>query len=164
MNKIILFESIRALKERSNLWVLIFYRVLLIVYVIVLAVAFVPQVQSTMMKKFHPGVLPFGQWAICQFLPSMYNFKNEMIISQRSLPLNFKGPIDQGALKFSVNHYPLRMIYFSNVRKAVYQHLPMYIYLRNAYRGREIISSYLIEKSSMGGYPVLLNVYEYVDQ
>lgn len=156
----ILIESLKTLKRTSNKSVSWLYGVLLIVYLMAIGVRFMDPIQSMAMKKFHLGVLPFGQWAVCQFLPSMYNFKNEIVISSRLLPGEFSQPLTNDAAKFSVNHYPMRIIYFSNVRESLYRYLPVYVYLRNVYRGREIVSSYLIEINQNGAYPILLNTDE----
>lgn len=158
----VLSQSIEALRRQRNFGVFFFYFVLLFFYGWALAVAVVPKVQSMIMKKFHPGTMSFGQWAACQFLPSMYSFKNEIIISPQVLPGDFQDPLPKDALKFAVNHYPLRIIYFSNVREVVYSNLPVYVYLRNSYRGRAIVSSYIIERTVVGADPILRNLYERV--
>ena len=156
----ILLESLRALKQNSNKSVACFYFVLVLAYVVVISVMLFGPVQSMMMKKFHLGSLPFGQWVMCQFLPSMYSFKNEIIISRRQMFMDFDQPLFKDSVRFSVNHYPMRVIYFSNVRQSFFAQLPLYVYLRNAYRDREIVSSYYIESNKAGAYPVRLNMHE----
>ncbi|MBL8014455.1 MAG: hypothetical protein JNN05_11470 [Candidatus Omnitrophica bacterium] len=156
----ILSESLKALKQNGNKSVGLFYSVLLLSYLTLVSVIFFGPVQSMMMKKFHPGVLPFGQWAMCQFLPSMYSFKNEIIVSPRLLPTDFNQTPGSDSARYSVNHYPMRIIYFSNVRASFFPHLPVYVYLRNTYRGREVVSSYCIQKNQNGACPILLNMHE----
>jgi hypothetical protein len=159
-----LIESIKALKIRFKLVVVMFYSILLGLYIIVGGVNFCSFMQSMSMKKFHLGVHPFGRWAMCQFFPSMYSFHNEILISPRLLPADFKTASSPELVRFTVNHYPMRMIYFTNERQDLTKHLPFYVYLRSRFRNKEMVSSYIIYGSKLLLKTRLLNFYERTDQ
>lgn len=155
-----ILESIRALKIKRSLSVMVLYSIFFALYFIVIGVNFSPSIQSVAMKKFHLGAHPFGRWALCQLFPSMYNFKNEILISPGILPSDFTGSMGMGLVRFTVNHYPMRMIYFTDDRANIMRHLPFYVYLRSRFRGNEMVSSYVISGSGRYFRIMMLNFYE----
>jgi len=157
-----LVTSLVLLNQKSHYSVNIFYIMLLFIFMIITSVNYFSPVQSLMMKKFHVGALPFNQWVLCQFVPSMYNFNNEIIISSRLLASDFNDSQSKDQFKCSVNHYPMRIIYYSHVRSSFFAQMPFYVYLRSSYGSRQIVSVFRIESSPTGARPIRLNFYEHV--
>lgn len=156
-----LIESLKSLKKHFRWSVVLFYSILLSLYLIVAGVNFFSCMQSLAMKKFHLGAHPYGRWAMCQFFPSMYSFQNEILISPRLLTDAFQGRSGPDLVRITVNHYPMRMIYFSNDRVNIARHIPVYVYLRSRFRNKEMVSSYVIFGSNQFLRTRLLNFYEH---
>ena len=153
-------RSLRLLRKNPERLTVMFYAVLLGMIICVVSINFVPAMQMQAMRKFHYIPRPFAQWAFWQFLPSMYNFHNEILISPRLLTSDFQVPVGKDVLRFSVNHYPFRLIPFTLSRSQVFVRMPVYVYTRSKFRGRSITSSYGV---SLLGYSInvmLLNAYE----
>ncbi len=161
MWEIPLVESLKILFKKGNRSLSCLYGILLILLLFIVSINFVSSTRSLIMRKFHPGAQSFGRWALCQLVPSMYNFKNEILISPQSLPLDFRGHVSLDLVRFTVNHYPMRMIYFNNSRLPCAGHSPYYVYLRSKFRGHELISSYVVQISKQYTYITKLNFYEY---
>lgn len=155
-----LVDSLELLFKRKERAVLIFYGILFVMMSTIAVASFSPGLQKTAMRKFHFVPRPFIQWAAAQFFPSMYNFCNEILISPRMLPSGFESPKSSDQVMFTVNHYPLRVLYFSLVRKDVFAHMPVYVYTRTLYRRQEINSSYMVVPLDGAIHIMLLNAYE----
>lgn len=105
--KITLFEAVNLAVKQKSVDVLSFFAVLTLVALFLLSMPFSSGVQILLMKKMHLRSDSFLQWSALQFVPSMYNFNNTILIE----PEGFTGQI---------NHYPLRVITY---RPAVRQSL-----------------------------------------
>ncbi len=138
-----------------------FYAVLLMLMLCLLSIHILPQMQKLAMRKFHYTPRPFYEWALWQFLPSMYNFHNEILISPRMLVSDFQSPVESDVLRLSVNHYPLRLIPFSLSRSQVFLRMPFYVYTRSVFRNQSIMSSYSVTVLGYAIYVTLLNAYEH---
>lgn len=123
-----------------------------LIFGISLFLAFLPfsrENQMLIMEKFHLRSPSFAQWSILQFVPSMYNFSNEVWLSPSPLS---KTAVDggeilpQGAQHFWMNHYPIRIIYFSlgHRRDLVKKGKPVYALVRSRFRGHELVTRYKI--------------------
>lgn len=160
MNRSPLFESLRLLSKNSDRGIVLFYAVLLFVFLLIAGINYSPSLQRMAMRKFHFVPRPFAQWALCQFFPSMYNFHNEILVSPRFLPSDYQGPLGDDLVRLTVNHYPLRMLYFVVPRTLTFSHAPFYAYVRTVYRQQEIVSSYIITASGKTIRLSLVNSYE----
>lgn len=138
-----------------------FYAVLLLLMICLASIHVLPQMQKMAMRKFHYMPRPFYEWAIWQFLPSMYNFHNEILISPRMLVSDFQFPVPDDVLRFSVNHYPFRMIPFGLARSQVFLRMPFYVYTRSVFRNQSIMSSYTVTLLGYAIHVTLLNAYEH---
>lgn len=152
------------LAKRSDRAVVLFYG-LFFVFIFTIALAnFSPFLQRTAMRKFHFLPRPFAEWALSQFFPSMYNFHNEVLFSPRLMPSDFRQPRERDQIIFTVNHYPLRMVYYSLLRQDIFRKLPVYVYTRTLFRGQEIVSSYIVTPVDSVIHIMLLNAYERFDR
>lgn len=143
-------------RPRGRLFTILFVCLLVFNATVLLCLPFSATIQSKVMEKFHLRFSSFGEWAVWQFVPSMYNFANEILISHRPVTsralASGKAWAPTQANRFSVNHYPLRYVTFSLTnRRLLRGQLPAYIYLRSRYRQTELISVYLLtsEKGAM---------------
>ena len=160
MNRSPLIESLRLLSKHSDRSVAFFYAVSLFVFLLLAGINYSPFLQRMAMRKFHFVPQPFAQWAICQFFPSMYNFHNEILVSPRVLPSDYQGALTGDLVRLTVNHYPLRMLYFVVPRAQIFLHAPFYAYVRTVYRQQEIVSSYMVTASHQTIRLSLVNSYE----
>jgi hypothetical protein len=164
MDQLPLIASLQLLAKRRDRAVVFFYGIFFVLVMTVAVVSFSPVLQRTAMRKFHFLPRPFAEWALTQFFPSMYNFHNEILLSSRLLPSDFREPRSPDQILFTVNHYPLRMIYFSLMREDVFRRMPVYVYTRTLYRGQEIVSSYMVAPLDRLIHIMLLNAYERFDR
>ena len=155
-----LIQSLKFLSFNPKRSVSIFYGVLFCIVLLCMSINFFPSAQKIAMRKFHLTLRPFSIWALWQFVPSMYNFHNELFVTTEPLPLSLKGRDGQEVLHFSVNHYPLRMIYFTSSRRSAFMSPSLYLYLRSVYRQEEITTSYLIQTRLRPATIIFLNSYE----
>ena len=118
-----------------------------VIYLLLMAKAVCPYLQNLFMAQFHlryQDQKDFPKWAALQFIPSMYNFSNEIWYSNRliegGIPI-----VDDGILHLWFNHYPLRFVSFANYRDLFFaggrEH---FIYLRSCYRGQCLNTKYEI--------------------
>lgn len=156
-----LVHSWRLLRKNPERRTIVFYAVLLMLTICVASIHVVPGMQKLAMKKFHYMPRPFYEWALWQFLPSMYNFHNEILISPRMLVSDFQLPVAGDVLRYSVNHYPLRLIPFSLSRSQVFLRMPFYVYTRSVFRNHTIMSSYSVTLLGYAIHVTLLNAYEH---
>ena len=139
------FSSIFQCK--NNKGTLAFYILILFVYVILIGKAFCPSIQRLFMAQYHlryDNSKDFPRWAALQFIPSMYNFSNELWYSDQRIEEMSKlsGP---GVHHRWINHYPLRFVSFGLYRELFFagarEH---FIYLRSCYRGECLMTNYRI--------------------
>ncbi len=123
-----------------------FYCFVLAVWLLLLSFPMNPLLQRMMMAKFHLRFKFFPSWMVSQLIPSMYNFDNEVWISDQlfskdSKTMNTSFP--SGVTHLWVNHYPLRLIFFNLQRNRLrLQQKDIYIYLRSSYRDTSLYSVY----------------------
>lgn len=133
----------------------VFYALLGVVAAVLAAVPFSPAVQRMIMAKFHWRGPSFAQWALLQFVPSMYNFSNEIWVTQDPVDVVTAAdtPPASALLYQRVNHFPLRMITFRpEVRESFAQSGQHFnVVLRSRYRDTTLISVY-----EMDSYPPAL--------
>ncbi|GEM_PF-6356545 len=156
-------KSIKFLSSCPQRSTSIFYGALFLVFCVLIGVGLCPDIQKTMMRKFHFMPRPFVQWAMLQFVPSMYNFKNDFFESLQPLPIDARMEDRPEVQHFTVNHYPLRMVYFYYSRQTFVFPKPVYVYIRTTFRKQEITTSYMMVSSSKGIQIYFLNAYEYSD-
>jgi hypothetical protein len=155
---------LQRLDPNKDKGAVVFYAALLAVFIFISCLPFSSALQKTAMAKFHLTVKPFGRWALLQFVPAMYNFQNEVYWSFTPLAELSDPALSGMSTHLSVNHYPLRMIYFRMNRQAVIYDRPVYIYLRSLYRGRQLITSYLLLTTPRQVRVQLLNTYERLER
>ncbi len=160
MNRSPLIESLSLLLKHFDRGVVLFYSMLLAIFLLLAGINYSPYLQKMAMRKFHFVSQPFAQWALCQFFPSMYSFQNEILISQYVLPSDYQGSLTGDSVRLTVNHYPLRMLYFAVPREQIVSHAPFYAYARTVYRQQEIVSSYIVTASRQAIRLSIVNSYE----
>ena len=160
MSRSPLSESLQLLSKHSDRGVAFFYAVLFAIFLLLAGISYSPCLQRMAMRKFHFVSQPFTEWAFCQFFPSMYSFHNEILVSPRVLPSDYQGPLSGNLVRLTVNHYPLRMLYFVVPRAQIAAHAPFYAYVRTVYRQQEIVSSYIVTASHHTIRFSLVNSYE----
>lgn len=160
MEKSPLIISLQLLAQRRDRTVVSFYVLFFVIIMTIALASFSPFLQRTAMRKFHFLPRPFAEWALSQFFPSMYNFHNEILFSPRLMPSDFRQPRERDQIIFTVNHYPLRMVYYSLLRQDIFRKLPVYVYTRTLFRGQEIVSSYIVTPVDRITHIMLLNAYE----
>jgi len=122
-----------------------FYSFLLCAALFLAALPACPWAQRQIMQKFHLKTASFVRFALLQFLPSMYNFDNEALVSE------FKAAADPFAsdlfIHFQANHHPLRFVSFglNNRREFLKNGSSKYVYLRSRFNGQRLDSLYVIE-------------------
>ena len=117
--------------------------------------------QRLIVGKFHLTLRPFSRWAAAQMIPSMYNLKNEMAVSLNPFADgNMELISDQAMHHGVVNHYPMRIVFFTTNRQSMVFHQPVYVYLRSSYRGREFGTEYLLVTTPKNMHIQFLNSYE----
>ena len=154
-------KSLRILAVNPWQSTSIVYGLLLIVFCVLIGVGFCPLIQRAMMRKFHFMPRPFVQWAALQFVPSMYNFKNDLFLSRQPLSADARMDGKPGVQHMAVNHYPLRMLYFRYSRQSLVLPMPVYANIRTIFRNQEIVTSYMLTSSSQGIQIHFLNAYEH---
>jgi len=153
-----LVESLKRLNPDKDRGVFVFYVFIAAIAAFLCCLPFSTSIQRIMMSKFHLTLNPFSRWAAAQCVPSMYNFKNEVFWSfQPQISFNRADPMTP---HLAVNHYPMRMIFFTGDRRGAVFHEPLYIYLRSTYRGRELVTSYLLTSTPQRLYVQFLNIHE----
>jgi len=124
----------------------IFYLILIINTLFLASLPVCPWARRAIMEKFHLKSPSIFQFSLLQFVPSMYSFANEFLVSTQRIP----GGLGEAtkARHAWVNHYPLRYATFGmNIRQPYFQDgLPRYYYARSRYRGEEMDSLYVIKK------------------
>ncbi len=133
----------------------VFYVLLGVVAAVLAALPFSPPVQRMIMEKFHWRSPSFAQWVLLQFVPSMYNFSNEIWVTQEPVDSVKAGdaPPASALLYQRVNHFPLRMITFRpEVRESFAQSGQHFnVVLRSRYQDASLVSVY-----EMDSYPPVL--------
>ena len=153
-------KSLKLLSAHPQRSTGLFYGTLLLIFCILIGLGSCPFIQKTLMRKFHFMPRPFAQWAALQFLPSMYNFKNDFLESPTPLPLDTRMEAGEDVKYFTVNHYPLRMLYFYDSRRRLIFSKPLYAYARTTFRQRQIVTSYAMVSSFQQIHIFFLNSYE----
>lgn len=156
-------QSIKILVSNYQRSTGIFYCVLFLVFCILISVGFSPRAQKLMMGKYHFMPRPFVQWAVLQFVPSMYNFKNDFYASVQPVSVNAELDGRREVQHFSINHYPLRMLYFRYSRQPLIMSQPFYVNIRTVFRNQEIVTSYVMITSPRDIQIHFLNTYEHTD-
>lgn len=130
------------------------YAVLGIVWLWISAAAVVPSLGRIAVDKMHLQTPVFLNWAMVQFIPSMYNFGNQIWIGPAALTTDMiegRQPLPPGTKHFWVNHYPLRQTYFRLRRDLLFkQYGTFYIYLKSSYRGIVWVQTYRMQVTPEG--------------
>ncbi|MCB9757375.1 MAG: hypothetical protein H6753_02995 [Candidatus Omnitrophica bacterium] len=143
---------LQALRQAKTWDTKVFFLIITLVFIFLSALLFSPYVQRLIMAKFHWRAKSFAAWGLLQFIPSMYSFSNEIVVTQTpvSQPLELAF-FDQSQVQLyrRVNHFPLRMITFSpQVREFfVESRQNYYVYLRSHYRGVVLTTVYQMESN-----------------
>lgn len=153
-----LFQALRQFKAWDTK---IFFSVIALVLMFLFALFFSLNIQRLIMAKFHWRAKSFAVWSLLQFIPSMYSFSNEIVVTQAPITPPFElASFQQPSAQFyrRVNHFPLRMITFSpQVREFfVKSRQNYYVYLRSRYRG--VVLTTVYEMKSNGSELRLTNV------
>ena len=138
-----LIQSLRTLKLKDDCLTVVFYGLILFICFLLVLTPLVPHVQELLMSKFHLATGSVELWALLQFIPSMYNFGNEIWISQRPLTWDMinEGQWGKDVDHRWVNHYPLRILFFGDQRKYFKPGI-YFIYIRSQYRAQVLRSSF----------------------
>jgi hypothetical protein len=141
LDKVPLLSVIRQFSKESSSSTKVFYIFLAGMAALLIALPFSPGVRRTLMEKFHWRGESFIRWGVLQFIPSMYNFSNEI-------------QVEPGHLVRQVNHFPLRVITFN---PQVRQYLALSgqtfdVTLRSRFQGTTVETFYKLESQP----PVLI--------
>ena len=74
-----LFQALRQVKDKDTK---LFFSVIALVFMFLLALFLSPYIQRLIMAKFHWRTKSFAVWSLLQFIPSMYSFNNEIFVTQ----------------------------------------------------------------------------------
>lgn len=146
-----LFQALRQIKTWDTK---IFFSVIVLVLMFLFALFFSLNIQRLIMAKFHWRAKSFAVWSLLQFIPSMYSFSNEIVVTQTPItqPLELAAfDQSQAQLYRRVNHFPLRVITFSpQVREFFAEsRQDYYVYLRSRYRGVVLTTVYELESNGL---------------
>jgi hypothetical protein len=147
-----LFQALRQVKTGDTK---VFFLIIALVFIFLSALLVSPYIQRLIMAKFHWRARSFTAWSLLQFIPSMYSFSNEIVVTQTPItpPLELAS-FQQPSARFyrRVNHFPLRMITFSpQVREFFAEsRQDYYVYLRSHYRGVVLNTVYQMESNGLG--------------
>ncbi len=132
-----LVQSLRVLRWRKDPVVCVAYAVFLAIFIFLACLPFSVAAQTMQVRKFHFALHPFGSWAVGQFIPSMYNFHNRLVVSYA--PLHELDAAQEQAPRriTTVNHYSFHPIYFDRDRQRLISDQPLHLYALTNYRGRE---------------------------
>jgi len=132
-----LIQSLRALRWSKDSAVCIAYAVFAAIFIFLACLPFSAAVQNMQVRKFHFALRPFAVWAADQFVPSMYNFHNRLVISYAPLH-ELDAAAELAPVRIiTVNHYPLHLMYTDRDRQRLMAEKPLYLYALSNYRGRE---------------------------
>ncbi len=129
----------QVLRQPSSWDTKLFLSVIGGIVVALVSLLFSPDVERLVMQKFHWRAKSFVAWSILQFVPSMYSFSNEIVVTQEFVdqPLDLVS-LDQlsSPFYFHVNHFPLRLITFTPKAREFFSssRQSYYVYLRSRYR------------------------------
>ena len=141
---LLIIQGLKSLFRSQDRGTQIFYCFLLAVWISLSALPFSGFLQFKIMEKFHLRSKFFPSWMLTQLIPSMYNFNNEMWMSDhrfsKDAELAHVFPSQTGHVW--VNHYPLRTIFFNLHRKGLLQQKIFYVYLKSSYRDTSLYSVY----------------------
>src|SRR5690242_8593529 len=110
-----LSQSLKKLDATKDGLTIFLYAVIFALFLFLSCLPFSGVVQKTIMSKFHLTLQPFERWAAAQLIPSMYSFENKLFWSYQNRGMAFDIP---SVPRVSVNHYPLRMLFFTTNRRA----------------------------------------------
>ena len=124
---------------------------LLICFVQVLRVTWSRQ---ELFRQFHLDSSSFGQWALQQPVPAMYNYANEVWYEPFPYEKDLMNLIEEGGMddeSMYFNHYPVRYLTFRDERNFFEHEGPVQtIYVRSTYRGQYRLTAYQFEKDEQG--------------
>ncbi|MGB7326449.1 MAG: hypothetical protein WBD31_16365 [Rubripirellula sp.] len=108
----------------------------------ILLMPWVPAIASATLHRFHLRSSSFGVWAVQFPIPSMYNFANryEMTDVPPGLidPI-LLDPVDGETDKRYVNHFPFRLLTFSNARhRYLRSGRDCWLTIDSSYRGQKL--------------------------
>lgn len=150
LKKIPLIQALLRLKKERQLSTFCLYGSIFLVSLTLIAKALNPSLQMIFLKQFHLRSTSFIQWGLLQFVPSMYNYGNEVWISIPELQQEQLIQIDSTEppiVYLFVNHYPLRVVTFAFAREYYFDPEGFnYIYLRSGYRGLSLSSQFQVIK------------------
>ena len=130
----------------------IFYLIVISLWILILVLPFSQFLPKFLMTKFHLRNKSFPVWMASQLIPSMYNFDNELWISNGRLPApppTITVPPSQETIHVWVNHYPLHWISF-NLHRRQLEQKSFYIYLKSSYRNTILNTSYRLSPQPSG--------------
>ncbi len=128
----------------------VFYGLLILAAVYLVALVFSSGVKTVSLKEFHFKQDNFTIFALVHFIPPMYSFANEVWYSRELV--DFKTIVSQpGVEHFWFNHYPLRFVTFGMPREFFFcQTGQQYVYVRSRYMGHALESIYELKRTSRG--------------
>ena len=132
-----LIQSLRALRWSKDPAVCIAYAVFAAIFIFLACLPFSVAVQNMQVRKLHFALHPFAAWAADQFVPSMYNFHNRLVISYA--PLHELDAAQELApvRTMTVNHYSFHPMYLDTDRQRLISDQSLHLYALTSYRGRE---------------------------
>lgn len=124
-----------------------FVSILVVLYIGIALKLIVPQWRERGLAQFHLIADSYLQWALLQPVPAMYNYANEIWISDgpRQGPEGHPRAKDDREYHAWLNHYPLRGVSFNWDRDVIVKTRGYkYITLRSRYRGSSLETGYYL--------------------
>lgn len=117
-----------------------------IVSLILLVKNFLPPVQHLFFKQFHLTQKSFLKWAALQYVPSMYNFSNELWYSYEPIGSHEIKTLPKATVFHRwYNHYPLRFVTFGLYRDEFFKEpKEKFITVRSHMRSESLTTHYLL--------------------
>jgi len=155
--KISLIQAFRQATSDKEIPTLLFYLILILTCLFLLNMPFCPWAQDLIMNKFHLKTKSFAKWSALQFIPSMYNFSNEIWMSSEPIFKDFDRDeryFNDIYVHYWMNHYPLRYTSFNlHKRKKFFQSgHSYYVYLKSSYQGNKLTSIYHLKSTKNSLY------------
>ncbi len=119
---------------------------------LIICLPFCPLVQHLLMEKFHLRSKSFPQWATLQFAPSMYNFANQLWVTEY-LPTPEKLLLEKDPSSFVAhtwtNHYPFWPVTFFDRRLFFEPRKMYYITLRTQFQNQDLWTIYQLNTQGL---------------
>ena len=123
-------------------------------------------VQEAYLKRFHLASPSFGQWAVQQTIPSMYNFENKYWFSRQRVSKDELNEIANNETRVitkdpnakiksnMVNHFPTRVATFADERVHLKDDPRGFFYFRTRYRQKEIKTTYKLDPGTESEFSI----------